>query len=66
MARIKIESIIEHLDYDIKRALEDAVYQVDSSAKIDKNNLFRAFVRAVGHKCNTWVRVPDQYIEKED
>ena len=32
MARIKIEDIIEYLDYDMKRALDDAVQLVIPNA----------------------------------
>jgi len=64
MARIKIQSIVEKLDYDMKRALEDAVQQTDNRIDIDRSQLFRAFKRAVGRKFSTWVTVPDDYVEK--
>jgi hypothetical protein len=48
MARVKIQSIVEHLDYDMKRALEDALGEVLPNAKIDRNEVYRAFWRAVG------------------
>ena len=64
MARIKIESIIDRLDTDMKRALEAAVEEVLPNATVDRGDLFRAFKRAVSRKCSTWVTVPDQYVEK--
>ena len=64
MARVKIESIIEHLDNDMKRALEDAVGSVLPDADLDRSELFRAFRRAISRKCSTWVSVPDQHVEK--
>jgi len=33
MARVKIQKITEHLDYDMKRALEDAISEVLPQAK---------------------------------
>lgn len=63
MARIKIENIIDRLDYDMKRALEVAVEDVFPDLDVDRNELFRAFKRAVRRKCSTWVTVPDQYVE---
>lgn len=66
MARIKIQSVIESLDYDMKRALETAVEEELPNANVDRNSLYRAFCRAVGRKCSTWVRVPDSYVEVED
>lgn len=64
MARVKIQSIIEHLDYDMKRALEDAVSHVLPDADVDRAEIYREFRRAVGRKCSTWVNVPDSDILK--
>ena len=65
MARVKIEDVIESLDYGIKRALEDAVNRTIPNAQFDRNQLFREFRKAVGRKCSTWEKVPDRYIESE-
>ena len=64
MARVKIESIIEHLDYDMKRALQDAVSHALPDADVNRSELYRHFRRAVGRKCSTWVNVPDSDVEK--
>lgn len=63
MAQVKIEEIVDHLSSEMRRALEEAVREVDSKAKIDGYALFRAFRRAVGRKCNTWEQVPDRYVQ---
>jgi len=63
MAQIKIEDVIDHLSYEMKRALEAAVQDVAPNADIDRNELFRSFRRAVGRKCNTWVDVPSQLVK---
>lgn len=65
MARVKIQSIIEYLDYDMKRALEDAVSRALPDANVNRAELYRQFRRAVGRKCSTWVNVPDQDVEKQ-
>jgi hypothetical protein len=62
MARVKIEDVIDHLDFDIKRALEHAVRNSVPDAQINRNKLFRDFKRAVYRKCSTWERVPDRYV----
>ncbi|MCE7517178.1 MULTISPECIES: hypothetical protein [Halomonadaceae] len=64
MAEVEIEEIIDHLSSEMKRALEAAVQDVKPDANIDRNDLFRAFRRAVRRKCNTWETVPDQYVRK--
>jgi hypothetical protein len=65
MAQIKIEEVIDYLDSDIRRALQEAVLRVIPNAEFDRNQLFREFVRAVGRKCRTWESVPDHYVEKK-
>jgi len=63
MARVKMEKIVEHLRTEVKRALEDAVKEVLPSARVDSDDLYRAFRRAIGRKCNTWERVPDSNVD---
>jgi hypothetical protein len=65
MARIKPEEIIEHLDRDMRVALEIAVKQVLPEAEFDSMALFRAFVLAVDRQCSQWERVPDRFVEKD-
>jgi len=63
MARVRIEEIVDHLSSEMRKALEDAVREVLSDDEFDSYELFRAFRRAVGRKCNTWEQVPDHYVE---
>lgn len=63
MAKVKIEEVIDHLSSEMKRALEMTLEDVLPGANIDRNDLFRAFKRAVRRKCNTWEQVPDQYVQ---
>ncbi|MEI6810484.1 MAG: hypothetical protein WCK60_00350 [Candidatus Nomurabacteria bacterium] len=62
--KIKIESIVEDLDYGFKRALEESVIEILPSISVDRNILFKAFIRSVGRKFNTWEEVRDDYIQK--
>lgn len=63
MARVKIEEVVDHLSSEIRKALSIAVNNVIPNAEFDERQLFREFRRAVGRKCDTWERVPDQYID---
>ena len=63
MARIKIEGILDHLDRELARALEDTVRAEFPNASFDARSLYRNFVRAAYRKCSTWERVPDRYVE---
>lgn len=62
MAQVNIEEVVEHLNSDMRRALAEAVRQVIPEAQFNEYNLFRAFKRAVGRKCDSWERVPDQHV----
>ena len=66
MAKVKIEGIIDHLDSEIRQALESAVEETIPSATFDAYALFRAFQRAIDRKCSTWERVPDHYIDMKN
>jgi len=59
MARVRIQSIVARLDYEMKRALEDAVRRVLPEAQIDRARLFKEFRKAVGKKASVWVDVSD-------
>ena len=63
MARIKAEDIVDDLSSEFRRALADAVREVVPGAQFDEHQLFRAFKRAVGRKCNTWESVNDSHVE---
>lgn len=63
MAQVKIEDVIEHLDSEMRKALEAAVNEVLPRAHFDPRDLFRAFKRAIRHKCRTWEEVPDDCVE---
>jgi hypothetical protein len=65
MARVKMEEIIEHLNNEIRSALEDAVNRQLPGTNFNSHQLFREFVKAVGRKCNFWENVPDGYVEKD-
>jgi len=64
MAKINIEEVIDHLSSQMRKAIEDAVYSSVPDAAFDGRVLFYEFKRAVGSECDTWVEIPDEYVEK--
>jgi hypothetical protein len=64
MAKVQVEQVIDHLSSEMRNALESAVTETIPDADFDPYELFRAFRRAVGRKCNTWEQVPDQYVQR--
>ena len=65
MARIKIERVLEHLDSDIIRALEETLKTHFPNVRFDEREVYRTFLRAVDRKCSTWERIPDHFVEKD-
>jgi hypothetical protein len=64
MARVKIEEILDHLDSDIRNALQQTLEEHFPDQEFNPREVFRTFKRMVSRKCNTWETVPDKYVEK--
>ena len=65
MAKVKIENIIDHLDFEIRKALEATLNEHFPGQSFDSRAVFRTFKKKVYRKCNVWENVPDDYVEKE-
>ena len=64
VAKVKIEEIVDHLSYEMRNALAEAVLEHLPNVTLDEDALFRTFKSAVYRKCSTWENVPDRYVEK--
>jgi hypothetical protein len=64
MARIKIDSIIDHLGSEVRRALEDSFQECVPDAHVDSRRLFRLFKRNLQKRCMVWETIPEAYVEK--
>ena len=65
MAKVKIEDILEHLDSEIRGALEQAVKEHFPNQPFDVRTLYRTFLQKVYTRCSTWERVPDRYVKPD-
>ncbi len=65
MAKIKIATVIERLERQMRDALEAAVKGASPGVQVDRQKLFRAFVRAIERKCSTWEKIPDNCVKNE-
>ncbi len=63
MARVKMLRIVEHLGDEMRQALAEAMPQTPGGPQVDPHELYRRFKRAVSHKCKTWEKVPDKFVE---
>ena len=64
MAKINIEEIIDHLDSEMRRALEATIKEHFPDQDFDTRSVFRTFKRQVDRKCDTWEEVPDEFIKR--
>lgn len=49
MAEIKIEDVVDHLDHEFKKALDDTMTQFAPRVTYNRDELFRHFLRRVYH-----------------
>ncbi|RYE13293.1 MAG: hypothetical protein EOP45_21420 [Sphingobacteriaceae bacterium] len=63
MAQINIEDIVDHLSYEMKRALEATLEEHFPGRDFDRNAVFKTFKKKVSQKCSTWESVPDDLVE---
>ncbi len=66
MARIKIDEIVKHLNYEIKRAFVKTIKQQFPDKQFDERELFNKFADYVAGECKKWEEVPDNFVEKGD
>jgi hypothetical protein len=63
MSKVKIEDVVYHLSSDFKKALEDTFQEFAPNASIDRNEVFRFFLRRVYKHCRVWEEVPATSVE---
>jgi hypothetical protein len=64
MAQVKIEDLVDHLDAEFKKVLEDTFNQFAPHVSVDRNEVFRYFLRRVYQHCSAWEQVPDHLVDK--
>lgn len=66
MARIKLEDILAHLGYEIKRSLTITIKKEFPELEFDQNKLYKEFISNIGKEAKKWEQVPDDAVEKGD
>jgi hypothetical protein len=64
MAKVRIEAVLENLDSDMKKALDDTMREYAPNVRYNSGDLFRFFLKRVYQPCSTWESVPDSCVEK--
>ncbi|HEV7333144.1 MAG TPA: hypothetical protein VGN63_19065 [Flavisolibacter sp.] len=63
MAQVKMEDIIDHLSFEMKRALNETLEEHFPNQRFDINEVFRTFKRKVYNKTSIWESVPDSFVK---
>lgn len=62
MAKVKIEEFIEHLDREIRKALEATLREHFPDQDYNSRTVFKTFQKEITKKCNSWEDVPNKFI----
>ena len=62
MAKVRMEEIVEKLNFQMQAAMKDALKEVQH-AEISEKDLFRAFQKALRLRCGHWENVPDSAVD---
>jgi hypothetical protein len=63
MAKVKVDEIVENLDSEFKKALDDTMTHFAPQVRFDRNDLFRFFQKRIYHHCSSGETVPDGCVE---
>jgi hypothetical protein len=64
MAHIKIDDLVDHLDSEFKKALDDTMRHFAPEAQYDRTRLFKFFLTRVYHHCSVWENIPDKLVKE--
>ena len=65
MARIKPNEILDHLNPQLRAALDDAVDKTLPGVEVDRRQLYLAFRRALAGKLKPWENVPAAAVDAD-
>jgi hypothetical protein len=65
MARIKPGEIFDHLNPQMRAALDEAVERALPGVEVDKRQLYLEFRRALATRCKQWENVPNAAVDAE-
>lgn len=65
MAKVKIEELIDHLDRELRKALQATLREHFPDQDYTVRSVFKTFQTEVGKKCNVWEEVPNKFIKSK-
>lgn len=65
MARIKPAEVFDHLNLQMRAALDEAVSRVLPGVEVDRRQLYLEFRRALVQKLKAWENVPNSAVDAD-
>lgn len=65
MARIKVQEIVDHLNPQMRGALDDAVSKVLPGVELDRRQLYLEFRLALLRRAKAWENVPNSSVDAD-
>lgn len=65
MAKVNIEEFVDHLDLEIRKALNATLREHFPDQDFNSRKVFKTFQHEVVKKCNSWESIPNKFIRSE-
>ena len=65
MAKVNIEEFVDHLDLEIRKALDATLREHFPDQDFNSRTVFKTFKAQVTKKCNSWESIPNKFIRSE-
>ena len=65
MARIRTTEIFDHLNAQMRAALDEAVDRALPGVEVDRRKLYLDFRRALATRCKQWEAVPNAAVDAD-
>jgi hypothetical protein len=65
MAKLSIEGFTDHLDRELRKALDATLREHFPDQNFNSRTVFKTFQEEVSKRCNDWEKIPNKYIRSE-
>ena len=65
MARINIEGLLKHIDFEIKRAIGQSLRKTMPDTQVDSKKVANEFLKALCFECQAWHKIPDSLVDSD-
>lgn len=65
MAKLNIEEVIDHLEDEMRKALQATLREHFPDLDFNSRAVFKTFKKQVEKKCNAWESIPNKFIRSD-